>query len=218
MPQASRLSRRQTLGLIAAVGVGAVAPWALRSTAAIGHDVGDNPTAGAALADTVSPSRIMGPPTLTVVVFTDYQCSACKLADPELEAAFVKDGHVRLVYRDWPIFGPDSERAARVAIAADRQGIYPLLHRALMAERRPLNDEILREIVERTGGDWTRIEADLAEHRDDIRGRIDRTREDAFALGIPGTPTYLIGRILVTGAQSEAGFTRVFARARALTA
>lgn len=218
MPQPTRLTRRQTLALLAATGAGMGVAWALRSTADIGQDVGDNATARAVLADNVSPIRTVDAPTLTAAVFTDYQCPACKLADPEFEAAFVKDGRVRLVYRDWPIFGAMSERAARIAIAADRQGIYPALHRALMAERLPLTDDILRAAVERTGGDWARAERDLAQNADAIDRRLDRTREDAFALGIAGTPAYLIGRILVIGAQNQAGFARVFARARALAA
>lgn len=214
---ASRLTRREGLALLAAVAAGAGVAWTLRSTVEIGRDVSANPTARALLDDDVSPRRILGAPTLTIVVFTDYRCAACRLADPELEAAIVGDGAVRLIYRDWPIFGAESERAARVTIAADRQGIYPALHRALMAESRPLSDEVLQELVERTGGDWARIERDLATYRGAIDQRLARTREDAFALGLPGTPAYLIGGLLVVGAQTHAGFSGAFGRARALT-
>ncbi|MEO5937402.1 MAG: DsbA family protein [Sphingomonas sp.] len=214
MTATQRFSSRNMASLFIVVLIGLGIGQALQSTAQIGRDVSANPTARAALLDDISPSRVVGTPTLTVVVFTDYQCPACKVADPAMEAAVAKDGHIRLVYRDWPIFGAMSERAARIAIAADRQGIYPKLHRLLMSERRMLDDRILREAVERSGGSWMQIEKDLSAHSDEIDRQLNRNKTDAFALGIAGTPAYLIGPVLVTGAQKEAGFTRAFAEAR----
>jgi protein-disulfide isomerase len=41
---------------------------------------------------------------------------------PALEEAVQRDGKVRVIYKDWPIFGPPSERAASVALACAEQG------------------------------------------------------------------------------------------------
>lgn len=151
---------------------------------------------------------------LTVVMFTDYKCPASRKADPGLRRALARDGNVRIVYRDWPIFGERSERAATVALAAHRQGIYPLVHQRLMSSPN-LAETALREAVERAGGDWDILEADLLAHGRAIRNQLGANRLDAFALGIRGTPSYLIGPLIVEGAMTEREFLRAFKHARA---
>nr|WP_233150780.1 DsbA family protein [Sphingomonas sp. BT553] len=192
--------------------------WAVghlfQSARPIGRDVGDNPVARSLLLDRQGPSSGATDSTLTLVLFTDYQCPACRLAAPAMEAAVASDGHVRILYRDWPIFGPASERAARLALAADRQGIYPPLHRLLMGERRPLDDRVLAEAVVAAGGDWDRVQADLRRYDAAITAQLGRTLDAARRLGLAGTPSYLVGPLLVEGAMDEAGFRRAFAAAR----
>lgn len=207
-------TRKDVLQLLIAVAIGVGLSQLLLRSAPLGRGVGENPAAQAALRDTVSPTFTPADPTLTLVVFTDYQCPACKRANGAMEMAVAKDGHVRVVYRDWPIFGPVSERAARVAIAADRQGLYPKVHRLLMEEWRRLDDAVLRDAVEASGGDWSRLQADLRTHAADIDRQLVRTSADVLALGIRGTPAYLAGSRLVTGALDEAGFEKLFAEAR----
>ena len=206
-------TRKDVLQLLIAVVIGVGVSQLLLRSAPLGRDVGDSPAARAALRDTVSPSLTPADPTLTLVVLTDYQCPACKRANAAMETAVAKDGHVRVIYRDWPIFGPVSERAARVAIAADRQGIYPKVHRLLMEEWRRLDDQVLRDAVEASGGDWARLQADL-QNAPDIDRQLARTNADVLALGIRGTPAYLAGSRLVTGALDEAGFEKLFAEGR----
>lgn len=212
MPQT--ISRRHLGQLLVVAVAGAGVALVLRKRAPIGRDMSSSETAQALIMDKTSPSHEVERPTLTMVVFTDYQCPACKMASVSMDSALLKDGHVRLVYRDWPVFGAMSERAARIAIASDRQGIYAKLHSELMNEKRSLDESVLREAVESTGGSWAQIEHDLQVHLADIEGQLDRNRRDAFQLGISGTPTYIVGPILVTGAQDEAAFTKIFAVGR----
>lgn len=207
---AQGITREDLLQLVIVVLIGWGISQILQRMAPIGRDVGTDRTAQVLLLDKVSPSQTVKAPTLTLVVFTDYQCPACKLADPAMAAAVANDGHVRVVYKDWPIFGPRSEQAARIAIAADRQGIYPALHRRLMDERRPLDEPVLREAVALSGGNWSRIQQDLRVHGVQIERQLYRNGSDAFALGIAGTPAYLSGSLLVTGALDEAGFAKAF--------
>lgn len=206
---------RLLLQLVLLVAAGWAVSQLLRAGNPIGRNVGGQAAATALLAGEGLPSAAAGPHTLTLVVFTDYRCAACRRADPAMHAAVAKDGHVRLVYADWPIFGAPSERAARVALAADRQGIYPALHRRLMAEPRPLTDPVLRENVLAAGGDWVRILADLPAHGPAIEKRLAENGLAAFALGIPGTPAYLAGPVLVVGALDQRGFARAFEEGRA---
>lgn len=155
-----------------------------------------------------------GKADLTVVVFTDYRCPACRAAEPALSRAITHDGDVRVIYRDWPIFGERSERAARIALAADRQDIYLPVHRALMRSR-AFDDGALRKIVEEAGGSWWQVQSDLARHGSAIAAQLARNSQDAFGLGLRGTPGYLIGPLLVEGALTESEFLRAFDEARA---
>ena len=209
------VSPRMLLLLAALIVIGWGVGQVFQRTAPLGRDVGASEIAKAALLPGTRPVREVADATLTLVVFTDYQCPACKRADPEMERALAKDGHVRVVYVDWPVFGPLSERAARVALAADRQGVYPAVHSGLMAEDRPLTDHVLSEVVERAGGDWSRLQRDLVAHGPEIERELGRNRQSAFGLGIPGTPAYLAGPVLIKGALDEAEFRRVFAEGRA---
>ena len=131
-----------------------------------------------------------------------------------MDAAVQRDGHVRIVYKDWPIFGALSEQAARIAIAADRQGLYPAVHTRLMNERRPLDEHVMRDAVVKSSGSWARIQSDLRDHAADIDTQLNLNRRDAFSLGIAGTPTYLAGPILVSGGLDEAEFSKAFALGR----
>ncbi len=211
---ATRLSRNQVVLLLVVILIGWGAGQVLQRTAPIGRDVSANATAQRLLNDDASPSREVIDPTLTLVVFIDYQCPACKLASAAMDAAVKKDGHVRIVYKDWPIFGAVSEQAARVAIAAERQGLYPAVHTRLMNERRPLGETVMRDAVLASGGNWIGVQSDLRTHAVAIDSQINLNRGDAFRLGIAGTPTYLAGPILVSGGLDETGFTKAFALGR----
>jgi protein-disulfide isomerase len=162
-----------------------------------------------------SPHVVHGDGNVTLVLFTDYQCPACRRADPALRAAIARDGNVRLVYKDWPIFGLHSERAAKVALAGHLQGIYPALHHQLMNSP-SFDDAALRDAVERAGGDWEQLSADLHAHGPAIADQLALNARDAFMLGLKGTPGYLIGPQLSEGALTEPEFLRAFAQARAL--
>ena len=208
------VSRRELLqlGVVAALGWGAARFF--QQLAPIGQDASANRTARRLLSDTASPRMGPADADLIVVVFTDYQCPACKLSAPELDAAVRSDGRVRVIFKDWPIFGPVSDHAARVALAAARQGVFPVLHQRLMAERRALRSDVLKANVEAAGGDWAMVLDDLARHRRAIDQSIARNGADAFALGLEGTPAWLIGTRLVVGALDEDKFYRAFAQVR----
>lgn len=211
---AKSLSRRELIWLGVVVTIGLVISVVLQHTAPLGQDVSDNSGAREILVSKKGPERPAKNADLTLVVFTDYQCPACKLAHPAMERAVEADGHVRVLYRDLPIFGPVSEKAARVAVASDFQGIYPAVHRLLMDERRALTPAVLRQAVEAAGGDWNRIERDLIEKSTAIDLTLARNQGDAFRLNIVGTPAYLAGPYLVSGAMNESEFRRAFALGR----
>jgi protein-disulfide isomerase len=205
--------RRSLAVLAALVLLGFALSWLIGRAAPVGTDLGDSAAARAVLAEPGFPEYGPADADLTVVVFADYACTACRIAAPELERAAARDGRVRLVYRDWPVFGPRSERAARIALAARGQGIYPRLHNALMAAP-GLDEASLRAAVAGSGGDWSATERALAADAAGIDRLMAQSARDAFQLGLPGTPGYLVGHVLLVGAHDEAEFARAFARAR----
>lgn len=153
---------------------------------------------------------------LTIVDFFDYNCPYCKASAKGLEKVVKTDGNIRLIYRDWPILAETSIVGARLALAAKYQGQYLPVHHALMdipGGRVP--QESMMEAVRGTGIDLTQLNTDLDKHADEIAGLIKRNLNIAEAIGLQGTPGFLIGPFKINEALNEAGFVRAVAEARA---
>ena len=101
---------------------------------------------------------------LTLVVFTDYQCPFCRQMHPRLTALAMEDGNVRIVFKDWAIFGQPSIEAARRALAAKYQGKDQAFDDALMQIQGKLSSEKIRAAADQAGVDWQRLESDLKSH------------------------------------------------------
>ena len=207
------LSRKDILWLCVVIAVAVIFSWLLRTQLPLGDNVSANPLALEVRKDQSSPATLNAAADLTLTVFADYRCPACRAAQPAMMGAVARDGKVRIVYKDWPIFGAASERAAEIAIASNFQHIYPLVHDRLMTGRTD-NDVDLKAAVELSGGDWGQLQSDLERKKAVIAAQLERSKLQAFQLGLGGTPGYLIGPILVRGALNENEFTRVFKQAR----
>jgi protein-disulfide isomerase len=207
------MNRRQALGLGAAVFAGWAVGQVLRRTTPIGRDIGD--AADLILQGRGSPENGPDDASLRLAVFTDYRCPACRRAFPAMEDAVRHDGRVRVIYKDWPIFGPASERAATIALGSVEQGIYPIVHRRLMTDSRKIDDGMLRDIVTSAGGDWSRLIDWLGRNASAVEARLRANGREAYSIGLTGTPGFLAGPLLVMGAIDEGDFERLFANARA---
>ena len=206
---------RMEIAVLALLLTGSVgASLLLQQTGAVGQDVGDLQTAQAVRQDRTSPASENRMADVTLVVFSDYQCPACLLAYPDMKRAVAKDGKVRVVFKDWPIFGERSKLTAEVALASRYQNIYVQVHDLLMSGKR-LDGQTLKSAVEQSGGSWAQLQTDLGQHRRAIEEQLARNAQQAFSLGLGGTPAYLIGPILIRGRVTEADFSRVIAQVRA---
>jgi len=206
---------RRTLVQIGAVAAGgwAFGVWLGRNRP-LGRTIDRPDLVRAILDDPHAPNSGPDVAPVRLAVFTDYRCPACRKAFPAMEEALRADGQVRVVYKDWPIFGPPSEHAARIALATAEQGIYPAVHRRLMTDSRTIDDAMLRDVITQAGGDWPRTMAWLAAHRAELDVQLALNARQAAALGLPGTPGYLANEVLVVGAIDTHDFTRLFAQAR----
>lgn len=135
---------------------------------------------------------------VTIVEFFDYRCGYCKRVFPTLMEVVESDGNVRLVMKEWPILGPESDFAARAALAAQEQGKYADFHVKLMGAKGELSEDAVMTIARSAGLDTEQLRADMADPG--IEAALRRTFTLAEKLGIRGTPAFVIGGELVPGA------------------
>lgn len=135
---------------------------------------------------------------ITIVEFFDYQCPYCKAVVPTLAQLKKEDEGIRYVYKEWPILGPVSEVAARAALAAEQQGRYEPFHEALMSLPGKFKEADIMKVAESVGLDVARLRRDMI--APEIQEALARTRALATALGITGTPAFIIGDNIVPGA------------------
>ena len=207
------MDRRTLLALLPAV---AFAPALLSLAPPIEDAFAQGVDANAILNDPDAP--VSGNPKgdITIVAFLDYNCPFCKKAEPDLLRLLKTDGRIRLVHKDWPILGDPSVYGAQLALAARYQGRYDAVHGALMAiPGRKIPKERMLEAVTASGVDMARLEADRTAHATEIAALIQRNLDQADALGLQGTPVFLIGPLKVAAALDYDGFKQAVAQARA---
>lgn len=152
--------------------------------------------------DEVAPAVKPASYDVTIIEYMDYQCPYCRASHGPLKQLLAKDKKVRVIFRDWPIFGPASEAAALTAIASKYQGKYLEMHEALMETPLPLDREKIRAAAKTAGVDWDRLQKDMAAHSEEIEDLFQRNSEQAEAIGLQGTPGFIIGNV-----QSFGGMT-----------
>lgn len=137
---------------------------------------------------------------VTIVVFTDYQCPFCKQMHPRLTALAKSDPKVRIVFRDWAIFGERSVEAARAVLAAGYQQKASEFDAALIQVEGRLDSDKIRSAAKTAGVDWDQLTSDLAQYGKEIDASLQLTERQAGMLGIQGTPAMFIGPYFVSGA------------------
>lgn len=152
---------------------------------------------------------------VTLVEFSDYNCSVCKLVHPIVEKLLADDGNIRLVIKEFPILGPVSTQAAEAALASRKQGGYARFSSALMKAGN-LNEERIFEIAAKVGLDPERLRLDMVKFADEINATLVANTALAGDLNLQGTPAFIAGQTLVPGATSLAGLNHLIANARAL--
>ncbi len=208
------VSRREWLVLGGLLGAATLGGTAIRRLRPVGEAAADSPVLRAARA-AAGPEAGNRQGSVTLIVFTDFNCPACRRAHPDMLAAATADGDTRLCFLDWPIFGDDSRAAAKIAIAADAQGLYLPVHSALMRGGRADGAAAERALLA-AGGDLAVLQETLRRQQSRIEGELSRNAVHAFSLGLGGTPGHLVGRVLLRGAASEGEFRRAIRRARSL--
>ncbi|MCC6862737.1 MAG: thioredoxin domain-containing protein [Bryobacterales bacterium] len=148
---------------------------------------------------------------LRIVQFFDYNCGYCRRVSPTIAQLLKERPDVQVIFRELPVLGPESQLAARAALAAQKQGAYLEFHRALMDLKSPVNGAAVEETAARLGLDTARLKADMASA--EVQAVLAENQRVAGAIGVRSTPSFVIGHELVSGALDMAGFQALITKA-----
>ena len=144
---------------------------------------------------------------VVLVEFFDYACGFCRKSNADIDRLLEEDPKLKVVWREWPVLGPDSEAAARVSLAAAQAGRYRVFYDRLFAAGRP-TPEALAE-AQRAAGVSGAVDAAAAD------AELARNYQLARALGATGTPTFVVGDRVLQGAVGYDALKEAVEEARA---
>lgn len=145
---------------------------------------------------------------VTLVEFYDYACGYCKASLPVIDRLVKEDPKLRVVYREFPILGPESEAAARLSLAASKSGRFLAFHDALYAAGRPAQATLQQAAA--TAGIPFQTPSGA-----DIDAELRRNYELAGQLGASGTPLFVVGDRVLNGAVGYEALKKAIEEVRA---
>ena len=153
---------------------------------------------------------------VTLVEFFDYNCGYCKRALSDLLNLMKDDPKLRVVLKEFPVLGPGSVEAAQVAVAVRMQDPsgkkYLEFHQKLLGGRGQADRAHALAAAKEVGLDIARLEKDMA--GDEIKATLEENMRVAEALGLNGTPSYVVGNEVVVGAVGLAALKEKVGSAR----
>ncbi|MEV6955421.1 DsbA family protein [Streptomyces sp. NPDC051183] len=158
---------------------------------------------------------------VVLIEYSDFKCGYCgKFArdtEPELVKKYVEDGTLRIEWRNFPIFGADSEAAAKAAWAAGQQDRFQQFHAAAYAEgskEKGFGQDRLVELARQAGvPDLERFKQDAA--GEGAAAALKKDQEEGYRIGVQSTPSFLVNGTPIAGAQPLEAFTSAIAKAKA---
>ena len=151
---------------------------------------------------------------VTFVEFFDYNCGYCKRALSDMTELMKKDPKLKVVLKEFPVLGQGSVEAAQVAVAVRMQDPKKYLdfHQKLLLGRGQADKARALAAAKEAGLDVARIEKDLKS--DEVAKTLEESMKLAEALGLNGTPSYVIGNDVVIGAVGLATLSQKVEAAR----
>jgi protein-disulfide isomerase len=153
---------------------------------------------------------------VTFVEFFDYNCGYCKRAMADMLDLMKTDPNLRVVLKEFPVLSPGSVEAAQVAVAVRMQDPggkkYLDFHQRLLGGRGPADKAHALAAAKEAGLDMARLEKDMSSP--EVKATIDENFKLAEAMGMNGTPSYVIGKQVVVGAIGLEGLREKIGLAR----
>jgi len=148
---------------------------------------------------------------VSIVEFFDTRCPYCRAMEPTMENFLATRHDVRLVYKDLPVLGPASVLGSKALLAAQRQGAYAEMRKAVMQLPPNTTLEMIHAAADKLGLDWDRLSRDM--NSTEVKLRIAKNLNLARELGIDGTPAMVIGDTMIQGAVDSSQLQRAVAGA-----
>ena len=158
----------------------------------------------ALLSDQASPVEGNAQGKVTIVEFFDYRCVHCRRVASTIDQIMRSNASVRVVYKNFPVLGEPSVLAARAAVAAQQQGGWPKLHRAMLSFEGDFTTETILALGASVGLDSAKLKTDMMSPATNEALQANLTL--AAALGVDVTPTFVIGERVIRGALSAEAF------------
>ena len=161
--------------------------------------------------------NIVGNPNgdVTLVEFFDYNCGYCKRALTDLRALVKSDPKLRVVLKDFPVLGPESVEASRVSLAVKQQISGEKLfdyHTKVMETRGRVNGERALAVAKEMGLDTARLQKDM--DHPEVRAALQENMALGDKLGLTGTPAFVIGEEVISGAVGIEPLRKIVANTR----
>jgi protein-disulfide isomerase len=148
---------------------------------------------------------------VVMVEFFDYACPYCRASKADVERLLKEDKGLKVVYRDFPVLGPASDEAAMASLSAARQGRYKPFHDAMFAAGRPSHEKVIAA-VRRARLNEVQTARDLT--ASSLKAEIQKNLDLGRALGLTGTPAYVVGNRILSGAVGYDEMKKAIAEAR----
>ncbi len=154
--------------------------------------------------DSTDPSAGAATAPIQIVEFFDYNCGYCKRSFEPLMSLLENNKDVRVIFKEFPILSESSSLAARYALSL--QNNYPeaylKFHRALMQHRGAITQEQIDRIITDIGLSPKTIAQNIAAEDTELTAKLETTKGLAEALGVRGTPAFIINNKFIPGALS----------------
>ncbi len=149
---------------------------------------------------------------IVIVEFFDYRCGYCRRSAADLFAVRDDADDVKVIYKEFPILGDASTLAARATLASRNQGLYEPFHEALMETDIGFSESEIMAVAETVGLDTDQLARDMDDP--EITAYLARTYDLALALGVTGTPAFIVDGRLYPGALSRSDLEQLIEAGR----
>jgi protein-disulfide isomerase len=149
---------------------------------------------------------------VVLVEFFDYACGYCRASNPVIARLLSEDKKLKIVWREWPVLGPDSEAAAQTSLAVAQTGKYKAFHEALFAAGRP-TPAAVAQALSKAGVTPQQVAAQRGSPA--VIAELRKNYELARSIGAGGTPTWVVGDKVLEGAVGYDALKAAIQEARA---